>query len=123
MAPAKDTNKEGCKQFGRLFEAGTLSGLSDAQLLEQFATRRDELAFEVLVTRHGPLVLGVCRRILADSHDAEDAFQAAFLVLARIARTIRAGDNLGAWLCRVAYRISLRAGVEAAWRTRRGVRF
>lgn len=116
MAPAKDKNKEGCKQFGRLFEAGTLSGLSDAQLLEQFATGRDELAFEVLVTRHGPLVLAVCRRILADAHDAEDAFQASFLVLARKARTIRSGANLGAWLCRVAYRISLRAGVEAVRR-------
>jgi DNA-directed RNA polymerase specialized sigma24 family protein len=65
---------------GRLQAALTLS---DAQLLEQFALQRDEAAFEALVHRHGPLVFGVCRRLLFDAHDAEDAFQATFLILAR----------------------------------------
>src|SRR5262245_45324290 len=74
------------RQVGSLFEVGSAAGLSDRQLLDQFATGGDEAreaAFVALVARHGPMVLGICRRILGDRHDAEDAFQAVFLVLAR----------------------------------------
>ena len=77
------------RQMQALLGAGTFTGLSDRQLLERFLERRDEaseLAFAVLVERHGPMVLGVCRRILGDPHDAEDAFQATFLVLVATGR-------------------------------------
>jgi hypothetical protein len=62
---------------------------SDAELLERFATRRDETAFESLLCRHGPLVWSVCRRVLAEEHAAEDAFQATFLVLVRMPHRLR----------------------------------
>src|SRR5262249_57244138 len=69
--------------------AGGIGGLTDGQLLERFVTRRDEGSFELLVWRHGAMVLATCRRVLADPADAEDAFQAAFLVFLRRAATIR----------------------------------
>jgi cobalt-zinc-cadmium efflux system membrane fusion protein len=84
-------------------------GLSDAQLLERFVRQRDEAAFEVLVWRHGALVLQVARRLLAHAEDAEDAFQATFLTLARKAGSIRRPAALGGWLYQVAYRVALRA--------------
>src|SRR4051812_45580896 len=71
---------------------------TDRHLLERFAANQDEGAFETLVRRHGPLVLGVCRRVLNDAHDAEDAFQATFLVLARKAASIRKQEAVGSWL-------------------------
>jgi hypothetical protein len=89
-------------QVRTLFGAGTVTGLSDAQLLERFTSQSTlaaentlaaEAAFEVLVARHGPMVLGVCRRVLADPSEVEDAFQATFLVLVRRAGSIRAGDS------------------------------
>ncbi len=95
------------RQIGSLFEDGSVGGLSDRQLLERFVSRReqaDEAAFAAIVARHGPMVLGVCRQLLGDHHHAEDAFQAAFLVLARHAGSIRDPDLLGTWLYGVALR-------------------
>lgn len=82
-------------------------GLSDGQLLDGFVRQRDEAAFEALVRRHGPMVLGVCRRITGHEPDAEDAFQAAFLVLVRRAASIVPRENVGNWLYGVAYRTAL----------------
>jgi RNA polymerase sigma factor (sigma-70 family) len=84
-------------------------GMTDGQLLECFVTHRDEAAFEALVRRHGPMVLGVCRRVLRNHHDAEDAFQATFLVLARKATAIGRRELLGNWLYGTAYRAALEA--------------
>src|SRR5262245_52262722 len=92
--------------------------LRDSDLLEQFTHAHDETAFETLVRRHGPLVLGVCRRVLGNSHDAEDAFQATFLVLARKAASICNRASLSSWLYQVAYRVSLKGRAETATRQR-----
>ncbi len=89
------------------------SRLKDADLLRQFVDRRDEAAFARLVERYGPMVLGVCRRILRDVHASEDAFQATFLVLVARASTIRHSASLAGWLHRVAVRVALRA--RAKW--------
>jgi RNA polymerase sigma-70 factor (ECF subfamily) len=80
------------------------ANLKDGQLLERFVAERDEAAFEMLVRRHGPMVLRVCRHVVGDEHDAEDAFQATFLVLARKAETIVPRDHVSNWLCGVAFR-------------------
>src|SRR5437899_3223373 len=77
--------------------------LGDGQLLEQFVSRRDAAALEILVRRHGPMVWGVCRRVLRDHHDVEDAFQATFLVLVRKAATVRPRDMVANWLYGVAH--------------------
>src|SRR5579864_2067911 len=91
-------------------------GLSDRQLLEIFIERRDEAAFEALVRRHGPMVMGVCGRVLRNRQDAEDAFQAAFLVLVRKAAVITSRELLAGWLYGVAYNTSLRAKAAATRR-------
>ena len=70
-------------QIHRLFDEGTLAGLPDGRLLEHYVVERDELAFETLVKRHGRMVTAVCQGVVEDPHDAEDAFQAAFLLLAQ----------------------------------------
>ena len=81
-----------------------------------YVVERDELAFETLVKRHGRMVTAVCQGVVEDPHDAEDAFQAAFLLLARKARTLWVDDSLGGWLHRVACRIALQVRYDAARR-------
>jgi RNA polymerase sigma factor (sigma-70 family) len=102
------------RQIQRVFGEGTLSGLSDSQLLEKFLDGRDEAAFAALVGRHGTMVLETCGAVLRNADAAEDAFQATFLVLVCKARSIRGRDALGGWLHRVAYRIAVQAGQDAA---------
>ena len=93
-----------------------LRAMSDRELLHRFTMEGDASAFEVLVRRHGPMVLGVCRRMLRDTHAADDAFQATFLVLVRRAASIRNPELLGNWLYGVAYRTATRARRQAATR-------
>ena len=107
------------RQIESLFEGGSVAGLPDGQLIERFLNRRDaggEAAFAALVTRHGPMVLGVCRQLLGDRHHAEDAFQATFFVLARKARSIHDPDLLGNWLYGVALRTARKARCRLARR-------
>jgi RNA polymerase sigma factor (sigma-70 family) len=103
-------------QLDRVFNQGTVAGLDDDKLLKRFVVERDEVAFAALVARHGRMVLGVCRRILHDEHDVEDAFQATFLVLVSRAKAIRDGGLLGHWIYGVAHRVAVRARANAARR-------
>ena len=106
-------------QLQRLFQNGTLTGSTEGELLERFVARRDEAAFEVIVARYGPMVLHVCRQLLHDPDDVEDAFQATFLVLVRKANSLKRCDLLGNWLYGVAQRVALRArSLEARRRAR-----
>jgi RNA polymerase sigma factor (sigma-70 family) len=95
--------------LGRVASREGLAHLADGELLRRFAADRDPLAFEALVWRHGAMVLGVCGRVLGRGGDADDAFQATFLVLVRHARAVRSGESLAGWLYRVARRVSVRA--------------
>src|SRR3954453_7293444 len=95
---AIETLGSALRQITRLFSGGTAAGLSDAQLLDRFVAHRDADAFEALVARHGPMVLSVCRGVLRDPNDAEDAFQATFLILVKKAGTVRGRAALGGWL-------------------------
>lgn len=104
-----------------LFDVGTATCLTDRQLLDRFASRRDasaELAFEVLILRHGPMVLRVCRNLLSNPDDAQDAFQATFLVLVKRRTSIGQIESVGGWLYGVACRVAARARVELARRRR-----
>src|SRR5436309_10916350 len=95
------------------------ASVGDGQLLDQFIEHQDEFAFAALVQRHSPMVWGVCRRIVAHHKDAEDAFQATFLVLARKAMSIRPREMLANWLFGVAHRTALKAKTMAAKRSTR----
>jgi RNA polymerase sigma factor (sigma-70 family) len=113
-------------QFARVVQGGrrvpaaeNADEATDAHLLELFIQQRDEGAFAVLVRRHGPMVLGVCRRVLGNDHDAEDAFQAVFLVLTRKASSVRPREMVGNWLYGVAVRTALEARKTAAKRQRK----
>jgi RNA polymerase sigma factor (sigma-70 family) len=99
------------RDFRALLSDGRLGGLTDGQLLERFVSRNDssaEDAFTLLVERHGPMVWGVCRRLLPDRSAAADAFQATFLVLVCRASVVRGGDSLGPWLYGVSRRVAAR---------------
>jgi RNA polymerase sigma factor (sigma-70 family) len=107
------------RELETLFAVGAIGGLSDGQLIERFLSgTRDEAetAFAALVDRHGALVMGVCRRLLVDSNDADDAVQATFLVLVRRAHSLARRDLLANWLYRVAYQTARVARTRAAQR-------
>ena len=93
--------------------------IPDSALVEQFVAGSGD-AFAELVRRHGPMILGVCERVTGNRHDAEDAFQVTFLVLARKARNLTGAAPLGGWLYGVARRASLKAPAAAARRRRKG---
>ncbi len=99
-----------------LFDVGVTGTLSDGQLLDRFVTRREAGVFAVIVNRHGPMVLGVCNRVLRNHHDAEDAFQATFLVLGRKAASVKPSEKLGNWLYGVAYQTAMKARATRARR-------
>ena len=123
---AKGESPAVLRDIHTLFHVGTSNGLTDAQLLDRFRARSDlnssEAAFAGLMARHGPMVLGVCRRALSNPDDVADAFQATFLILVRKADTVRVEDSLGRWLYGVSRRVSVRAKLAAARRSAREVR-
>ncbi len=104
--------------FRTLFTAGPIGDLSDGALLERFLAARDDVAFEALVVRHGPMVLRVCRARLADQNEIDDAFQTVFLILLRRAGSIRSHASVASWLFGVATRVSDRIRVDASRRRR-----
>src|SRR5262249_44261569 len=107
------------EQLGRNLLAGDLLAASDAELVGRFVERRDEAAFTAIVRRYGTVVLGVCRRVLRHEQDAEDAFQATFLVFARDAAHVRRAGAVGNWLYGVAHNVARKA---KALRLRREVK-
>ena len=121
---ATNRTRPGWRALESLFDAGALGGLTDGELLECFQTSRDTVgheAFRILVERHGPMVLGMCRSLVRDPHEADDAFQATFLVLVRKAGSIERRDTIGPWLHGVAGRVARRARDRAVRRERREV--
>jgi RNA polymerase sigma factor (sigma-70 family) len=113
MTMTPGTLKAALDHLRGLSDARPMRELADCDLLERFHDRREEDAFAALVERHGPLVWGVCRRVLHDLHLAEDAFQATFLVLLRKAGSVRKRGSVGSFLHGVAYRVSLKARIRA----------
>src|SRR5947208_7893568 len=109
----------GLVEHSRRLAAQAESGLTDRQLLERFVAGQDAAAFEAIVRRHGPMVLGVCRRVLGNAADADDAFQAAFVVLVRRGRELAGRATVGDWLHGVAYRTALKARATAVKRRAR----
>jgi RNA polymerase sigma factor (sigma-70 family) len=103
-------------EFRALFSSGTLSGLGEGALLERFIAQSDETAFEEILARHGPMVLGICQGWLEDPHDVEDAFQAVFLILVRKAASLRDRSSLSNWLYGVSLRVARRARIVASRR-------
>ena len=117
------------RYLSALFHAGTAAGLRDRELLERFGARRGtkdeaaEIAFAALVERYGPMVLATCRAVLGDRDQADDAFQATFLVLANRAQAVRRDGSVGAWLHGVALRVAARARSREARRQRHERRY
>ena len=99
---------DGVARFIRGAAGAGAADVPDAELVRRFAAAGDEQAFRALVARYGPVVWAVCRRLVRNHHDAEDAFQATLLVFARKARDLRAGAAVGGWLHAVAYRVASR---------------
>src|SRR6266478_986049 len=106
----------------KLLAAQDADRFSDRELLQRFAQERDEAAFTAIVRRHGSMVLNVCQRILHNCHDAEDAFQATFLILARKAAARPWQESVANWLYLVAYRLALKVKAEAGRRSRHEAR-
>ncbi len=105
----RQTSKPVLPALHRLFQGSASSGFTDGQLLDRYVQARDSDAFALLVHRHGPMVLGVCKRVVGHGHNAEDAFQATFLILVRRAESIQPREMVGHWLYGVAYRTALSA--------------
>jgi RNA polymerase sigma factor (sigma-70 family) len=121
---ATSETRRGWRALESLFDAGALGGLTDGELLDCFQSSRETLgheAFRVLVERHGPMVLGLCRSLVRDPHEADDAFQATFLVLVRKAESIKRRDTIGPWLHGVAGRVARRARDRTVRRQRREI--
>src|ERR1700686_4883977 len=117
MAPVRATGMP--RSLRRALLALDRTVLTDGQLRERYLAAREEAAFEALLRRHGPMVLGVCRRVLKNPADAEDAFQATFLVLVRKAAPVVPRNRVGHWLYGVAYRTALKARSTTARRQAR----
>ena len=106
-------------QLGTILRFGVAGDLSDSHLVQRYLTGRDgaeQAAFSALVERHGPMVLGVCRQVLGNRHDAQDAFQATFMVLARKAGSVHNAESLASWLHGTALRVAVRAKLDEARR-------
>ncbi len=114
-----DQNSQRVRPIPSICRLGAVGGLSDGELLGRFVARQGEpaeLAFATLVARHGPMVYGVCRSVLGNNHDAQDAFQATFLVLVQRAGAVRRRESVGSWLYGVALRVATCAKIAAARR-------
>jgi RNA polymerase sigma factor (sigma-70 family) len=116
---AKQSLNGALQHLRKMAAVQTYRRVSDRELLERFVGERDEAAFTVMIERHGPMVLGVCRRALSNSHDAEDACQATFLVLARRAASVRKKTSLSSWLHGVACRVAAKLTRDYARRKKR----